>query len=198
MTDPTMWSRINTNGLKKPADALKEEIRLRLRAEQPSRNITEKKTANVAAEELTWELFRPICDKMEKLKAAAAGSSPDELELVTSYQDADIDSLLDPQYSEADPGRWIRDGLIWTAAEFRRVVSDSHNQATINLHHAKNPPPTAWAIFVLESFARRQPAKRADLISRVLTFANRSTNDQPTAHPKEPQNQDHDFLDTLE
>jgi hypothetical protein len=130
-------------------------------------------------------------------KASSGGkSSSDDRELVLSYQDLDIDSLLDPHYSETVPARWIRDGLIWVAAEFRRVVSDSPDQSTINLHQAKVPPPTPWAIFVLESFARRNPAKRADLISRVLSFASKSTPSTEQA-AQIAESGDLDFLDSI-
>jgi hypothetical protein len=182
----TIANRLNTTGLRQAADTYREEVRTRLVKENggAKRN---REAVNDASWEEMWEVFRPAVERWEKEKR---DSEPPQL---LGCSD-DLEEFLDPNYSESDPGKWLRDGLIWTAAEIRRVVRDSPDGTTVDLARAKTPPPTAWAVFCLESFARKSPDKRSDLIARVLTFATRSHD-----APDETTSDEHDggFLDSV-
>ena len=157
--------RLARAGVRDAADAFREEVRQRLASEAGGKT-RNRQAVTTAAWMGMWDHFRPIVERIEQDKAA-------ERPLIGSPEDPD--EYLDPHYSETDPGRWLRDGLIWVAAEIRRVVIDAEDGTHIDLTRARTPPPTAWAVFCLESFARLRPAKRGELIGRVLPFAERST-----------------------
>jgi hypothetical protein len=178
MNKLAVTNRLTAACLRVPAEAYRDEVRKRLAKERGGEK-RDREAVNDDSWEEMWELFLPLVEQVEKKKEKERekekrAESGDERTL--SVLTDDIDKFLDPNYSENDPGKWLRDGLIWTAAEIRRVVLDSENETTIDLARAKTPPPTAWAVFCLESFARKSPDKRSDLIARVLTFATRSTN----------------------
>jgi hypothetical protein len=196
------FNRLAKCGFRPQAEAYKEEVRRQRRAAGDTRNV-----ANQVAEDAMWVLFGPIVEQWEaqqlqqqeqlqlqqqQLQQQQPKPDPDCLIGCTD----DVDQFLDPDYSQPDPGRWLRDGLIWTAAEIRRVVTDSPEGITINLARAQTPPPTAWAVFCLESFARLAPSKRGDLIARVLPFATKSHETQsPNDESNDPQ--PNGFLDAL-
>lgn len=154
-------NRLQKLGLRDAAEAYREEVRIRRKGSGENRD-----AASLAAWGEMWDVFKPIVEKQEKDKEQEKESG-DTLTGCTT----DVDQYLDPDYSETDPGRWIRDGLIWAASEIRRVVVDTAEGTTIDLQFAKTKPPTAWAIFCLESYARKPPSQRGELISKALPFA---------------------------
>jgi hypothetical protein len=192
--------RLSSAGLRHAADAYREEVRQRLARCKP-KGTTKEQLLEDAWNEM-WEVFKPPLERWEKErekeKVPEAPKTPEpqvppEPQLVGCTDD--LDQFLDPLYSETDPGKQLRDGLLWTAFEIRRIVTDSENTTTIDLARAKTPPPTAWAVFCLESFARKPPDKRAELIGRVLPFATRAHNPSP---PKTEQlEEDGGFLDDI-
>jgi len=160
-------NRLSKAGLRDAAESLREEIRLRRKGAGEDRD-----SASQAAWAEMWDTFRPVVERWEKGQFK-------ETETPLTGCPIDVDPFLDPDYTEKDPGKWLRDGLIWTAAEIRRVVIDSDEGTRIDLARARTKPPTAWAVFCLESFARKPPAKRGELIARVLPFATRSHETAP-------------------
>jgi len=184
--------RLGGAGLQAQADAYREEIRRRLARERGGSS-RDREAVNDESWREMWEVFKPLVERREKEKEKAAAKDSDGRTLVGLPDD--VGPFLDPNYAEKDPGKWIRDGLLWTAAEIRRVLTDSGNETTVDLARAKTPPPTVWAVFCLESYAWKAPDKRGDLIARVLTFATR------TRDPSDPPgNQDEDggFLHELD
>jgi hypothetical protein len=186
-------------GIRPLADALRNEIRARHLNTGATRN-----NAGRAAWDEMWQHVRPVVEHLEARAAKQHAANPDnppEPALIGSPDDPT--PHLDPDYSERDPGKRLRDGLLWTAEEIRRVVRDPGphgatesvvTTTTIDLARAATPPPSAWAIFLLETYARQSPEDRAkDLIARVLPFATRD-------HDPIPQN-DNDspggFLDQV-
>lgn len=181
--------RLASAGLRDAAEAYREEVRQRIAKDKggPKRNREE--VVDAAWTDM-WEVFRPAVERCEKVH------QPHHQTLAGCTDD--LDQFLDPNYTEQDPGKWLRDGLIWTAAEIRRVVLDSQEGTTVDLARAKTPPPTAWAVFCLESFARKPPDKRADLIARVLPFATRTTpNDPPVDNSGQDELDNGGFLDSI-
>jgi hypothetical protein len=160
-------NRLSRAGLRNAAEAYREEVRRRILRGQEKRD---RDAASEGAWGEMWDLFRPL---VEKCEASKAGGTEDASAPLLGCE-TDLEQFLDPHYTEQDPGKWLRDGLIWVASEIRRVVVDSEEGTTVVLSRAKTPPPTAWAVFVLESFARKPPEKRGELITRVLPFAQRS------------------------
>ena len=157
-------NRLSKAGLRNVAEAYREEVRIRLAAAQGGKDRDRDKVSLQAWQEM-WDLYRPVVERLEQKDQAG---EPDPL---TWMLDEDLDQFLDPYYEEADPGKWLRDGLLWTAAEIRRVVADSGEGTTVDLSRAKSKPPTAWAVFCLEAYARKPPSRRGDLIAQVLRFA---------------------------
>lgn len=164
-------NRLSKAGLRNAAEAYREEVRRRLAQDQGGKERDRDQVSAAAWQEM-WDAFRPTVELWEK---GQQGQGDEELALFGCPED--VDAFLDPNYTEQDPGKWLRDGLIWTAAEIRRVVTDTSAGVVIDLTKAKTKPPTAWAVFCLESYARRPPAKRADLIAKVLPFATKATED---------------------
>ena len=150
-------NRLAKLGVRNAADALREEVRLRHLAAGRDRE-----SALALAWQEMWETFKPIA---ERLEGQASGESP--LQGCTD----DLAPLLDTSYQETDPGKRLRDGLLWTAEEIRRVVRDTDEGPTVDLSRAATPPPTVWAVFCLEFYAHKPPASRGELIARVLPFA---------------------------
>lgn len=151
-------NRIDTLGMRPAADALRDEIRKRHQAAGKLKP----ESSTLAWAEM-WDHYRPIVEYLESVASAPLRGTTD-----------DLTPLLDPDYSERDPGKRLRDGLLWTAEEIRRVVVDAPDgTTTIDLARASTPPPTAWAVFCLESYARKPVANRGELIAKVLPFATR-------------------------
>lgn len=160
-----IYKRLVKAGLREAVDSYKDEVRRRRKAAGDDRA-----TAGETAEDAMREVFGPVLDRWEK-QQAGANTEPD---LTGCAAPGDLDQILDPDYTETDPGKWLRDGLLWTAAEIRRVVIDSDQGTRVDLARARTRPPTAWAVFCLEAFARKKPCQRGELIAKVLPFATRS------------------------
>jgi hypothetical protein len=150
-------NRLNPTGLRAAADAYREETRKRHRAEGK-----DKAEALTLAWQAMWSQFEPLVVQAER-----KGTTTPQLVGIPD----DLDGLLDPNYHEADAGRRLRDGIVWAAEQIRRVVADADNATTIHLERATTPPPTAFAVFVVEHYARRAPHDRGELIARVMQFA---------------------------
>jgi hypothetical protein len=160
-------NRIMRLGLRSPAEALREEVRLRHRAAGK-----DKAEALTLAWAAMWEEFRPT---VERLEGQANGAGRQLLGTTD-----DLDTLLNPAYHEPDAGRRLRDGLVWAAEEIRRIVSDAPDGETvIDLARASVPPPTAWAVFVVEHYAMKAAKDRGELIARVMPLAAKQHDAQP-------------------
>jgi len=150
-------------GLRPAAESLKEEIRLRLRSTG-----MEKLAANTQAESEMWGTFRPVVERLETNK----GEEPPAPQL--SGLPADTDSALDPAYQEPDPGKRLRDGLLWAAEQWMRVIRDTDDGPVANLKAASTPPPNPFALMVLSTYALSPVEKRRELITRALAFATKA------------------------
>ena len=190
MNKATIASRLQRAGIRDAAEAYREEVRRRIAQAQGGKR-RDRDAVSVAAWQEMWDVFRPAVERWEKAKAKA----DEESSLAGCPNAADLDELLDPDYSEKDPGKWLRDGLLWVAAEIRRVVLDTDEGVVVDFTRASCPPPTAWAVFCVEAFARKRPAQRAELIARVMPFATRSHDDP--ADPDGQNSRDEGFLDEI-
>jgi len=145
-----------------PADAYREEVRKRLAKERGGEK-RDREAVNDASWEEMWEIFKPLVEQAERQNDSNS---------TVSGCPENVDPFLDPDYHETDPGRRLRDSLLWNAEEIRRVVSDTTDGTVIHLERAKTKPPTAWAVFYLESLAAKPLDKRGtELVSRVMPFA---------------------------
>ena len=178
MGSPSEYRRLEQFGLRDLAESYKEEVRKRLAREQGGSK-RDRADVRQQAEDAMWKLYLPAIQEREAAESESAlvGCS------------GDLEQFLDPDYKETDPGKWLRDGLIWTAAEIRRVVIDSDEGTRVDLARAHTKPPTAWAVFCLEAFARKAPANRGDLIAKVMSFATRSHEPAPTQPDSSPENE---------
>ena len=133
-----------------------------------------------------WQRFGPLCDAREAENAAAeaeiaAAAEPEPAPPQLQGLPANTDSILDPDYSEADPGKQLRDGLLWVAFEFLRVISDTDAGPVADISAASKPPPNAFALLILSSYALSGADKRRELITRALAFATKSHSDSAPA-----------------
>lgn len=175
-------NRLSKAGMRNQATAYTEAVRQRILAQQGAKR--DRDAASAAAWVEMWDTFRPAVEQAEKRREeakkvpAAEPAAPE----ITGIPD-DIDSALDPEYDEADPGKQLRDGLLWVVSEWMRIVRDTPEGPVISLNQASTPPPTAYALFVLSSYALASGDKRRDLISRSLTFATRGHDTAPIDDP---------------
>ena len=146
-----------------------------------------------------WELYKPTVEKIEldreeqKRQKAMDPQEPPAPQLSGLPQDTD--SLLNDQYFESDPGKQLRDGLLWTAFEWMRVIRDTDDGPVADISAASSPPPNAFSLFVMSTYALSPVEKRRDLISRAMAFATRSHDIPP---PGRDENQDTDsFMDKI-
>ena len=149
-----------------------------------------------------WDVFRPIVERYEADKAAVKAAQNETVEppapqLIGLPKLSD--DLLDPDYTETDPGRQLRDGLLWTVFEWQRVISDAPEGPVADIKAASKPPPNAFALFTLSTYALSGTDKRRELITRALAFATKS---HDNVDPKD-ENQDEivqpgGFLDAIE
>jgi hypothetical protein len=165
-------------GLRPAAESLKEEIRLRLRGTGQ-----EKAAANSQAEAEMWEAFKPI---VERLEAEANSKGEEQPAPQLTGLPADVNTALDPDYREPDPGKRLRDGLLWAAEQWMRVIHDTEDGPTANLQAASTPPPNPFALMVLATYALSPIDKRRELITRALGFATRAHDADPgEAQPRD-------------
>lgn len=169
--------RLSKCGLRKIADAYREEVRIRLAREAGGQK-RDRVAVTVAAWEDMWNQFRPAVEKREReLIAEAPNSEPVAPQLAGLPPISD--DLLDPDYSERDPGRQLRDSLLWAAMEWMRIIRDTDDGPVVDLAAASTPPPTPFALFVLSAYALGNVDKRRELISRALAFATKSHESEP-------------------
>ncbi len=115
-----------------------------------------------------WSVFRPALEWQER-NAATNGRNTTQI----SGLPDDISAALDPEYNEPDAGKRLRDGLLWAALEWTRVVKDTEAGPVITLDRASSPPPNSYALFVLQTYSLGDTDKRRDLIGRSLAFAHK-------------------------
>ena len=174
------------------AESYKEEIR-----EENVRAGMDRKEANSKAWEAMWVEYEPTVLKMERKKENAQRDIPEpppapQLKGLPE----DLDSVLDTTYTETDQGKQLRDGLLWAAMEFGRVIRDEDDGPVARIDSASTPPPNAFALFTLSTYALSPIDKRRDLIARALSFATKASD--PIAEPEEPTGGDSGgFLDNI-
>jgi len=162
-------NRLLAAKLKFQADAYRDEVRRRLAKEQGGMK-RDKQAVNDASWDEMWDVFKPAVENYEKTKK----QKKEPTTQVAGLPDRSTNDILDPEYSEKDPGKQLRDGLIWVALEFDRVVEDTKNGPAVHLEDASTPPPNAFAINILRTYALSTTEKRRDLIGRALAFAAKS------------------------
>jgi hypothetical protein len=185
-----MSKRLQAVGLRHVAEAYRDEVRQRIAAKKGGKDRAE---VSLEAWAEMWDLFRPTVERLEA--EAKNAKAADETPLAGC--DEDVDQHLDPDYSETDPAVWIPDGLFWAAGEIRRVVVDSEDGPQVDLTRAKAKPPTAWAAFCVEHYARQPPSKRGELIARVLQLIPKAPPTPPTQGPDTGGGNTGGFLDTI-
>ena len=170
MNKAAIFARLSKVKIRELAEAYLEQVRLRLAAEITSKveRQRQKTEINAKAWEDMWQTFEPAVKRLEKEQKKQANN--EEQPALTGIPD-NVDALLDPDYSETDPGKWIRDSLLWTAAEISRVVQTSPEGTTLNFNRAKTPPPHAFAVTCMGAFALKPTTA---LITKVLPFATKS------------------------
>jgi hypothetical protein len=137
-----------------------------------------------------WDLFRPLCERHEKKeekKAAAKEegrkrSAEEDIPILVGIPE-DIEAILAADYSERDPGKRLRDGLLWAAEEWVRVIRATDSGAVATIDRASSPPPNAFALLILESYALAGADKRRELVGRALAFACKSHDSEPAVAP---------------
>ena len=198
MGSAVVYNKLAKFGLRNAAETYKEEVRLRHRAAGDDRA-----TAREAAEAAMWELFRPLVEareeeiaqrRAEKAAAKAAEEIPAEPPAQLQGLPANTDSLLDPDYAEPDAGRQLRDGLLWVAFEWMRVVRDTDSGPVADIAAASKPPPNAFALLTLSTYALSDLDKRRELITRALAFADKRPDSGAPAGEEERGEQAGGFL----
>lgn len=202
----SLYNRLAKAGLREAAESLKDEVRQRRKAAGDNQA-----TARQAADDAMSEAFKPILERWEKQQAAATQTLKDTkakaIEAASPQQPEPpapqlaglpvntnaLADLLSTNYSEADPGKQLRDGLLWTVFEWMRVVKDTEAGPVVDIAAASTPPPNAFALFILATYALGSIDKRKELVTRALAFATKS-------HDPEDTNQGDDeegFLDKI-
>ena len=181
--DVENYNRINAVGIRSAADAYRAEVRQRLQAEGMN-----KTPARRQAELKMWEAFKPTVEKLE-LEVESKTPEPRLAGLP-----ANVDSVLDSSYSEVDPGKQLRDGWLWAVLEWMRVIRDTDDGPIAALSSASTPPPNAFALFVLSTYALAGADKRRDLVSRSLSFAAKG---HDTPGDADPDDQSSGFMGEL-
>lgn len=102
------------------------------------------------------------------------------------------DALVDPDYNEPDAGKRLRDGWLWCVEQWTKIVTDTPNGPLINLNNATCPPPNPFALLVLNTYAQVEPHKRTELLTRALTFA------EKTHQPHLTQKRNKGFIDQIQ
>ena len=188
MGNAALWNRLSSLGLRGSAESLKEEIRLRLRREGLS-----KLESNDRSVTEMWSVYRPVVEGLEESRRKSARrleevetSAREKVEALQRAREeqvdrdeepqlegfpSDVDEVLDPEYLERDPANQLRDGLLWAAMEFQRVIRDGPDGAVLELGESR--PPNAFALFVVRTYALSPLEKRRDLIARALSFASK-------------------------
>ena len=117
-----------------------------------------------------WRVFEPAVLKFEQAKSQ-------DYQQLAGLPDRTTDEILDPDYHERDRGKQLRDGLLWVALEFDRIIEDTDSGPVAHLEDASIPPPNAFAIATLRTYALSSIEKRRELIARALAFADKTHED---------------------
>ena len=157
--------RLRAVGLRGLAMAYLDELRDRIHADGGSR-----KSANKSAYKDMWRQFEPTVAFLENMVGITGGESRGGFR---GY-DGDPDNIVDPNYTELDAGKRLRDAFTWVGDEFRRIVRDSSSGTTMMFEHAKTPPPTVLAIQIAEEYAQCAPGARRELFARLQQFATKA------------------------
>ncbi len=180
MNKAGMANRLSNCKLRAAADAYREEVRIRIAREQGGQK-RDRDSVSLAAWQEMWDVFRPIVERYEAdkeaVKAAAKAAQnatvePPAPQLIGLPKLSD--DLLDPDYTEKDPGKQLRDGLLWPIFEWMRVINDTPEGPVADIKAASKPPPNAFALFTLSTYALSGTDKRRELITRGLAFATKS------------------------
>lgn len=182
-----MANRLQNCKLRGAAEAYREEVRIRIARDQGGKR--DRDTASLAAWQEMWDVFRPIVERYEADKATVKAAQNETVEppapqLIGLPKLSD--DLLDPDYTETDPGKQLRDGLLWPIFEWMRVIRDTPEGPVADIKAASKPPPNTFALFTLSTYALSGTDKRRELITRGLAFATKS---HDTVEPKD-ENQD--------
>ena len=188
MNKAGMANRLQNCKLRGAAEAYREEVRIRIAREQGGSK-RDRDTVSLAAWQEMWDVFRPIVERYEADKAAVKAAQNETVEppapqLIGLPKFSN--DLLDPDYTETDPGKQLRDGLLWPIFEWMRVISDTPEGPVADIKAASKPPPNAVALFTLSTYALSGTDKRRELITRALAFATKS---HDNVEPKD-ENQD--------
>jgi hypothetical protein len=167
MANTVFNRRLEKFGLRDPGEAYREEVRVRIKRVDPKKS---RPAAMEEAEYAMQQLFEPALKKIEAMI--------DQGERALTGLPDDLSDALDPEYSKVDQGEQLRDGLIWAALEWARIITDSEDGPIANLENASCPPPNAFAIFILEEYATGSKEKRKELINKAIGLA---TKDAPKA-----------------
>ena len=187
MNKKELSHRLGATRIRHQADAYRDEVRKRLIREGPTNRNRE--AANNASWEQMWEVFEPSVkyheqqqQKMRELKEAKEDREDIAPPQLQGMPERTTNDILDPEYAEKDPGKQLRDGLLWAALEFDRVIEDTDKGPVAHLNDASTPPPNAFAIGTLRTYALSPTEKRRDLIGRALGFATKA-HDTPIQEP---------------
>ena len=187
--------RLRRAGILDQADVYREEVRKRLIAENEKRG-GHNVEANFLSWEKMWEVFGPAVERFEEEQAAAKKQAKQQAEdearqkeeekqtqkekqesppQLAGLPDTTTDEILDPAYTEADRGKQLRDALLWVAFEFDRVIKDTTDDGPVaTLTAASSPPPNAFAVGMLRTYALSGLDKRRELFGRALNFATKT------------------------
>ena len=174
--------RIDYAKLKWQFDAYFGEVKRRLLKENKARGDDRAQFVDQAWEE-SWRVFQPAVEKSEKdrKKQDTQQTAP---ATIPGMPDRTTDDILDPEYAEPNRAKQLRDGLLWAAMEFDRVIEDTNDGPVAHLEDASIPPPNAFAIGIMRTYALSPVDKRHTLITRALAFASKDT-DQPEDNPED-------------
>lgn len=156
-----IMDRLKKAGVWEEADHYREEVRQRLREDGKNKQ---------EAVEGAWDVMD---EKYEPIMAREEAASDDQPPQLPGMPD-NTDSAIDPEYTETDPGKQLRDGLLWAALEFERVIRDTDSGPVATIPAASTLPPNAYGLFVLRTYALSPLEKRRDLIGRSLAFATKA------------------------
>jgi len=186
--------RLRRAGILDQADVYRDEVRKRIAAEEGGSG-RDREAVNLASWEKMWQVFGPAVKRFEQEQAAAKEQAKQQaadearrkeeekqaqkekqelLPQLAGLPDTTTDEILDPDYKETDRGKQLRDGLLWVAFEFDRVITDTDDGPVATLTAASSPPPNAFAVGMLRTYALSGLDKRRELFGRALNFATKT------------------------
>jgi hypothetical protein len=174
-----MWASAETSVMF--VEALQSDVARRIRELQEELRIEKTHTININA-----KAFQEALEK-------AMGPPPRFVGYVGSIND-----ILDPNYTETDPGKRIRDSWLWVGFEFRRItVDEAKGYTTQDFSKASTPPPTPLAVMIAEEYAQCPPGSRRDLFTRLIGFAEKGHATPTDIERRAPISEGDAYLDSL-